>query len=144
MNKKIIGFVLAMCLSVCLGSSSFAIEFTAGEGLGGENGVVVEYNYSEQNTDLTNAIDKLKGNLETFFGYAAGTMTFVQSKTSVSFYDGNGFKLAYGISENDSYKSDQAEGPNNQKYKFTLQSINLGISDYKRCKELFSKWSRNK
>ena len=126
-----------MCLSVCLGSSSFAIEFTAGEGLGGENGVVVEYNYSEQNTDLTNAIDKLKGNLETFFGYAAGTMTFVQSKTSVSFYDGNGFKLAYGISENDSYKSDQAEGPNNQKYKFTLQSINLGISDYKRIKDEF-------
>jgi len=146
MNKKIFGFVLAMCLVVGLGSSSFArVEFKAGAGLDSDgDGVVLTIDYE---TDMKKFAESKMGDLVTFFGYAAGSMTYVANKTSVSFYDANGLKVSYGVAENasynkemETYNKEKKEGKNPekpQKYTYTLQSLNLSANDYAKIKEKY-------
>ncbi len=131
MNKKIVGFVLAMCLVVGLGSSSFArVEFEAGAGLSqGSDGVVMTIDYE---SDMKKFAESKKGDLETFFGYAAGTMTYAASKTSLSFYDAYGLKVSYGVTGDEKTATKNSDGTVQQytKYNYTVQSLNLNASDY--------------
>ncbi|WP_413853524.1 hypothetical protein [Candidatus Ruminimicrobium bovinum] len=125
MNKKIVGFVLAMCLTLGLGvANSFGFDrfghvgdvvATSSDGqLTGS-----EYTATISAGDLQK-IQEQNDRISTMFGYAAGTMVFSINKNSLNFYDGDGLKVGFSI----------AKTPDG-KLKYTLTSLNLTGSDIK-------------
>lgn len=132
MNKKIVGFVLAMVLTVGLGCSNlFAYVDTgdAGNLLGGDGSssqLSVTVKYSDP--EIEQFAESTKGNLVTFFGYVAGTMTYAATKNSLSFYDANGLRASYSVNK------DATTG----KYDYTLTALNLSGSDYAMLKDKYN------
>lgn len=127
MNKKIVGFVLAMCLCLGLGVNSlFAAseDREAGSVVSiGANGVSTEkltvtYDFADE--EIKQWAESNKGNLVTVFGSIGGAMSYTASKTGVNYYDKNGLAAGYSVAEDVS---------NPGTFKYTLSSIRLSNLD---------------
>jgi len=124
MNKKIVGFVLAMCLTLGLGVANLFAGGLSGAGQvlsTSSDGQLAssELQVTVSASDLKK-IQEVNDRISTMFGYAAGSMVFSINKNSINFYDKDGLKAGYSI----------AKGLDGQ-LRYTITSLNISGSDIK-------------